>query len=250
MRAAIAGGARPSRSTACSATAPARPDRRAIPTSTMTTGCGAATCKAIEYTLTHGIRHPGDRRDPHQPDAGLRRRDPEPAQISACHRHVLSLRARGQCRGRRRGSSSPPTARPAMARRQGMPRSSARPTSPMRSGSMAGTAEEVTRQQIPSPAHGVMPAWQPARSGDDQDAGRLCPLAGRREEAAPAAPHHPTAPASKPRSQQGRPMVIPPRTIRREPSRSPATGRRRSTKSASRSSQARSTGRSAASSGW
>ena len=45
MQAASKGGRRPSRSIASSAMAPARPGRRAIRTSTMTTGCGAATSR-------------------------------------------------------------------------------------------------------------------------------------------------------------------------------------------------------------
>ena len=103
-----------------------------------------------------------------------------PEQIDDVAEYVLSLS--GSASGRRRGRraaqrSSPRTARPAMARTGDGKRELGAPASTTRSGSMAATATAIVAQITKPAPRRDAGLGRPARRDDDQDAGRLRPLA-------------------------------------------------------------------------
>ncbi len=161
-------GAPPSRSTACSATAPARRALPAIPTSTTTTGSGAAQPDDIYLTLHHGIRHPGndDTRVSEMPAFG---RDGS----SSLTRSRISAWFVRKLSGQEADAGSGGAGQAAVRRelrclpwRTGRGPARTRRAAPYRRAS-GSTAASTTRSSHRSThrKHGVMPAWG-ARLGD------------------------------------------------------------------------------------
>ena len=154
--------ARPSRSTASSATARARRVRPAIPNLNDDDWLWGGTPEQIQHDHRHGIRFAGDRRHAHLRDAGLRATSSTATQIGAGRR--LCGRA---CPDRRR---TPALVEPGKTglrrqlrrlpwrRRQGQ--QGARRAEPDRRDLAARVrARTAIVAQVAHPEHGVMPAW-------------------------------------------------------------------------------------------
>ena len=138
------------------ATAPARPARKATPTSTMTTGCGAVRCEAIYQTIEYGIRSGHAQARESQMPAfgkdGMLKRDEIVPGRELCALAGGPAGAPGRRPRRRQEDLRRQLRRLPRRRRQGQPGARRPQSRPTASGSTAPTSPRSSRASIPAAA--------------------------------------------------------------------------------------------------